>query len=281
MIDYGKAFSFFTADERWLEKLGIGVGVYIASILAALLVAIVPSFIVYAIVPWPVAANIASGLTYYLSIVLLVGYGLRLMQNVKHGIERPLPEWNDWGNDLIRGFKLVIVALIWALPLLIFAIPSAIGTAMSNNYQDATSFFGGMLLLCGGCLSFLYTLFLALAAPGYTQAFMQDEQIQSGLRFEKIFRWTQQHIGPVATVAIVTFLATIILFFLGVIAGPILLCVGWIITIPLGILLPLLIQYHLYGQLARAYPLDFEPPVLAADATATPVVTDIPPAEQP
>lgn len=256
MIDYGKAFSFFTEDEHWLEKLGIGVGVYIGSFVVALLVAIVPSFLFYLIMPWPVASNLASGLTYFLSIMLIVGYGLRLMNNVRAGDPRPLPVWDDWGNDLIRGFKLVVVAIIWTLPLILLSIPTAIGTSISDNGSASMSAFGSMMALCGGCLSLLYWLFLAVAAPGYTLAFLRDEQIQSGVRFDVVYRWTRDNLASIVPVALVTFLAGIIIFFLGVVAGAILLCVGWLITLPLGVLLPVLIQYHLYGQLARAFPMD-------------------------
>jgi hypothetical protein len=267
MIDYGKAFSFFTEDDHWLEKLGIGVGVYLGSLLAALLLVIVPSFLVYLILPWPVAANVVSALAYYLSIVLLVGYGLRLLRNVQAGVERPLPEWNDWGNDLVRGFKLIVVMLIWSLPLLILSIPTGIGTAMTNSIEETSSFFGTVLIACGGCLTFLYWLFVAVMRPGITIAFMRDEQIQSGLRFDPIFRWTRGHIGPVVTVALVSVMAAAIFLFLGGVAGFLLLCVGWIITLPLGVFLPMLVQSHLYGQLAREYPMNehalraYDPPV--------------------
>ncbi|HMN26925.1 MAG TPA: DUF4013 domain-containing protein [Caldilineaceae bacterium] len=256
MIDYGKSFSFFTEDDHWLEKLGIGVGVYIGSLLAALLLVIVPSFLIYFILPWPTAANVVTALAYYLSIVLLVGYGLRLLRNVRDGAGQPLPEWNDWGNDLVRGFKLIVVALIWTLPLLVLAIPTGIGTMLTNRHDDTTSFFGTVLISCGGCLSFLYWLFVAIMRPGYTIAFLRDEQIKSGLRFDLIFNWTRAHIGSVITVALVSVVAAVVLLFLGVILGPILLCVGWIITLPLAIFLPMLIQSHLYGQLAREFPME-------------------------
>lgn len=278
MIDYGRAFSFFAEDEHWLEKLGIGVGVYIASFIAALLLAIVPSFLIYLILPWTAASNLAWWLAFYLSIILLVGYGLRLVRNVRTGVERPLPAWDDWGNDLIRGFKLIVVELIWAVPLLLLLIPTGIGAALNTRVDDTTTFFGTMLTLCGGCLTFLYWIFLAVMRPGFTLAYARDEQIASGLRFDLIFDWTRRNIGPVVTVAIVSWLAAIVLFFLGFVAGPILLCVGWIITLPLGVLLPLLIQYHLYGQLAREYPLEaVAPPDVDLGGPDTPVESDIAP----
>jgi hypothetical protein len=265
MIDYGKAFTFFTEDDHWLEKLGIGAGVYIASLIAALLLVSVPSFILYFIFPWQAAGNLASMLVFYLSIVLLIGYGLRLVKNVRADLTKPLPEWNDWGNDLIRGFKLIVVTLIWSLPLLIFSIPTGIGAAMTGERAESTSFLGGTLLICGGCLAFLYWVFLAIVRPAYTIAFLRDEQIQSGLRFDVILSWTREHLAPVVTVALVSVLAAVAFVVLGAIAGFLLICIGWIITIPLGIFLPMLVQSHLYGQLASQYPID-QPAPFDSDA---------------
>lgn len=274
MIDYGKAFSFFTEDEHWLEKLGIGVGVVLASFLAALLVVLIPSFILYAILPWPVAGNLAGYAVSFLTMLIPMGYGLRLLRNVQAGIEKPLPEWNDWGNDLIRGFKLSVVSIVWMLPLLIFAIPTWIGGALTNNYDDAASVFGGMLLLCGSCLSFLYGLFVAVMSPGYTIAFLRDEEISSGLRFREVIAWTRANPGPVVTVAALGLLVVVLAGFLGALVGVILICIGLLVTLPLAVLLPLFFHHHLYGQLARLYPLD---PIIPVGGDPTPMASEAQP----
>jgi hypothetical protein len=59
-MDIAKALTFITEDERWLEKLAIGVGiVLISSFLAPLLIGLLGFFIV-------------------------AGYAIRLLQNVRH-----------------------------------------------------------------------------------------------------------------------------------------------------------------------------------------------------
>ncbi len=274
MIDYGKALSFFTEDEHWLEKLGIGVGVVLASFLAALLVVLIPSFILYAIFPWTVAGNLAGYAVYFLVALIPLGYGLRLLRNVQAGVEKPLPEWNDWGNDLVRGFKLSVVSIVWMLPLLIFAIPSWVGGELTNNFDDAASFFGVMLLLCGSCLSFLYGLFIAVMSPGYTIAFLRDEEISSGLRFREVIAWTRAHPGPVVTVAALGILVAILASLLGVLVGAILICIGLLVTLPLSILIPMFFHHHLYGQLARQFPLD---PIIPVGGDPTPMASEAQP----
>ena len=92
-MDIAKGLTFITEDEEYIRKLAIGVGlILISSLLSIVLVGILGFFI-------------------------LAGYGLRLLENVRDGVEKPLPEWDDWGGDLSRGFKYMIVTIIWAIPI--------------------------------------------------------------------------------------------------------------------------------------------------------------------
>src|ERR1700712_1787676 len=105
-MDIGKALTFFTEDERWLEKLAIGTGVTIISlILSPVLIGIVGLFII-------------------------AGYCVRLFQNVRDGNPKPLPEWDQWSEDLIRGFKWAVVAIVWSLPLIVFSTPMSISRVL-------------------------------------------------------------------------------------------------------------------------------------------------------
>jgi hypothetical protein len=97
-MDIGRALTFFTEDERWIEKTAIGTGVLLLStLLSFVLVGVVGFFIV-------------------------MGYGVRLLQNVRDGVNPILPEWDQWGDDLSRGFKLFVVQFIWALPILLIVV---------------------------------------------------------------------------------------------------------------------------------------------------------------
>ena len=59
--------------------------------------------------------------------MILSGYAIRLLQNVRDGEADPLPDWNEWGGDLARGFKMWIVQLVWGIPIFLFMAPMAIG----------------------------------------------------------------------------------------------------------------------------------------------------------
>jgi hypothetical protein len=230
VMEISKSISFVTEDPRWQQKLLIGTGVVIAST--------VLSFVLIGII----------------GFLILAGYCVRLLQNVRDGQPYPLPEWDQWGDDLTRGFKLAVAFFVWALPVIILIIPTIIGSALADAGNDGAEFIGVMLSFCGGCLNFLYGLLLTLAAPGISIAFAKDEQISSGLQFREIIAWTQANIGQVLVVTLVYLAASIALSLLGGIVGVLLCIVGLIITVPLATLLTSLFQYHLYGQLAYAYP---------------------------
>jgi len=230
-MEISKSISFISEDPRWQQKLLTGTGVMVASAIL--------SFVLIGV----------------LGFLIVAGYTVRLLQNVRDGQPYPLPEWDQWGEDFARGLKLFVVALSWGLPALVLAIPSIVGNALASSNSDAAAAFGAILVICGSCLSILYGLFLAVIQPGYTIAFAQDEQINSGIRLREIWTWTQANIGQVVVVALVYIAASIAISLVAGIVGALLCLVGLIVTIPLGALATALIQYHMYGQLAYAFPM--------------------------
>jgi hypothetical protein len=229
-MEISRSISFITEDPRWQQKVMIGTGVIIAST--------VLSFVLIGII----------------GFIIFAGYCVRLLQNVRDGHPYPLPEWDQWGEDLARGFKLVVASLIWGLPVLILVIPSIIGGALADSNSEGAQFMGAMLSICGGCLTMIYALLLTAATPGISIAFAKDEQITSALQFRDIIAWTQANIGQVLVVTLVYIAASIALALAGSIVGVLLCVVGLIVTLPLATLLTGIFQYHLYGQLAYSYP---------------------------
>jgi hypothetical protein len=267
-MDFGKALTFITEDPRWQQKIAIGVGLILVSTLL--------TFVLIGVI----------------GFLILLGYSVRLLQNVRDGQPYPLPEWDQWGEDLTRGFKLCVVTIVWGLPILIFTVPLGIGGAlMDPNSGDAGLFLGNILVVCGGCLAALYGLFLTIMTPGISIAFARDEQITSGLQFSEIWVWTQEHLGQVILVALIGLVAAFIINLVGGIAGALLCLVGLIVTLPLASLVTSIYTYHLYGQLAYAYPfggsrieplVPITPPSEMAPGVA-PIapITPIPPSEEP
>jgi hypothetical protein len=250
-MDIAKSFTFVTEDERWLEKLGIGVGLIIVSgILTPILVGILGFFI-------------------------LIGYSVRLVQNVRDGVPKPLPEWNRWGDDLVSGLKMAAAMFIYALPIFLFTIPMTVGAAMTDQSRgNDVSFIGWPLMLCGICLVTLYSIAFTLMQPGITVAFARNESLRDALQLSNIWAWTRRNLSGVLVATVVYIIGSIVIGLAGAIVGTILCIVGLIVTIPLATLYTYLFQSHLYGQLARQ-----DPDVVLP--RATPVVPDVPPVVPP
>lgn len=256
-MEISKSISFITEDPRWQQKLLIGTGVIIGSlVLSVVLIGV-------------------------LGLMIIGGYYIRLLQNVRDGQPYPLPEWDQWGEDLARGFKLVVASFVWGLPLIILAIPSVIGSIIGSEGDEAVQFIGTMLVACGSCLSFIYGLLVALAVPGISISFARDEQITSGLQFREIIAWTQANIGQVLVVTLVYLAASIALNIIGWVVGLLMICVGVIITLPLAALLTGLFEYHLFGQLAYSYPFPSGSGPTNTDLTAYTTPADMAPGVAP
>ncbi len=227
-MDIGRALTYFSEDERWVEKTAIGTGLLLISSL--LLVALI------------------GALGYF----ILFGYLVRLLQNVRDDVHPVLPEWDRWGDDLVRGVKLVCVYVVWALPILLVSVPMfIIGVVVSENFRYVDDDIGAIFILCSLCLQFLVGMAFLVFQPGFTIAFAKNETISDGLQVSEIWDWTRENIGNVAIVAILTVIASLIITTVGSIVGLILCVIGAVVTVPLSQLIVYYFQSHLYGQLAR------------------------------
>ena len=229
-MDYAKALTFLWEDPRWKEKLTIGTVVMLLSMALS-----------------PVLIGLVG-------ILIVLGYGVRLMQNVRDGNQFPLPEWDRWSDDLSRGFKLFVVSLVWVLPALLLSIPIVMGGVMMGFGDENGSGFltgvGGLTFGLGYCLVILFSIFYTLVTPGFTVWFARNEQISDGLKLTEVWEWTRRNLGSVILVMIAYVVASVLIGTVASIVGLVLCIVGIIVTVPLGTLATYLYQYHLIGQLA-------------------------------
>lgn len=226
-MDIGRALTFFTEDERWIEKTAIGTGV--------LLLSTILSFVLVGIV----------------GFVIVMGYSVRLLQNVRDGVNPVLPEWDQWGEDLNRGFKLFVVQFIWALPIILIVVPiTLVSVLVGNSGSGDAEGFAVLLALCATCISFIVAIFYVVIQPAITIFFAESEEISAGLQIGRIWDWTRSHIGEVMIVTIVYIVGSMIIATVASIAGVILCGIGLVVTLPLSQLAIYYLQFHLYGQLA-------------------------------
>ncbi|MCI0398938.1 MAG: DUF4013 domain-containing protein, partial [Chloroflexi bacterium] len=143
-MDFGKAYSFIREDEGWVGKITIGSIIFL---LAG-----------FFIIPIP----------------LLIGYQIAVTRNVMKGVEKPLPEWQDWGQLFMDGLWVGIAFLVYTLPLwllycagfAVFLLPAFIGGGTGSEEIAAILVSAGFVAWAVTfCLLLLFVIVLYLVAP--------------------------------------------------------------------------------------------------------------------
>jgi hypothetical protein len=209
-MEIGRAFSYPFQDPNWVKKLLIG--------------------IVMLVIP-------------FVGWLILYGYILRTVRNVARGSDTPLPEWDDFGGDLVLGFKGAVAAVVWTLPASILAsCAQAFSVLISSTEGGDTE--GALVIasLCFGCLSLLASVATNYVLPLPLSRLAVSGKLSSALALPDIFREVR-HVGvPLLIVLVVS-------YGLGVVAvAGILLCIVGILA---TLLYTLLAQAHLWGQVRR------------------------------
>jgi hypothetical protein len=217
-LDIGKAFTFATEDPKWITKILIGGGLILAGVIT--------------LIGW-----IFTG-------PVVLGYLVQLTRNVIAGNPQPLPEWDNWGERWVDGFKSWVVSIVYALPIIVvyavFQLPALVLNATSQNGATAA---GTGLSLIGSCLNFFLGIAVAMIMPIAIARYASTSDIGSGLQFGAVFATLRQNIGMYVIIALLSSFGIGLLASLGLI-----LCfVGVFFTAFYGTL----VQYHLYGQAHR------------------------------
>lgn len=225
-MDFGKAFTFMFEDPDWLRKLGIGT---LVGLVGFLLLPILIGFI---------------------PLIILLGYTLDTLRNVADGHERPLPEWQDWGGFLARGFKLFAAFFVWALPALLIVLPLSIGSALAEQNGSEMGAIAALLIICSSCLMLLWVIFLTLLTPAVYVRVARTGRFAAAFEFSKLWTFTRDNLGNIIIAILLTWVAGLIA---GLVAslGVIALLIGVLITLPFASLWQYLVQAHLFGQIVN------------------------------
>jgi hypothetical protein len=209
-MDYGKAFTYPFEDKEWVPKILIG------------------------------------GLLNLVPIVNLavIGYALRIVKNVADGMERPLPNWDDFGDYFVKGLITFVAALVYALPVMILGGLMGVFSALTGYDTSGSQQFSPFVVCIWGlsCLSGLYSLFLGLILPVAFGKYAISNEFGAFFRLGEIFRFIASNLGEY----IIAWLLTLVAFFIAGF-GTILCFVGVVFTEFWAIL----VGPHLLGQLFR------------------------------
>ncbi len=223
-MDINKAFRFVFDDKQWISKLLIGVLMTLTGFL------IVPALI-------------------------LQGYLVKIIRQVRDGQDNELPEWSDYGDLLRDGFYVTVGQLIWFLPLIILLLIVGVTTGGFSSMvegSDASALIatgGGLLMLCLGLLLVVAALFLT---PALLIQYAIKGEFGALFRFGEIRDLIRNNMADILIVFLVSLVASFVISLVfGVLA--IIPCLGWIAAVVAGLAVGPYISFvtsHLYGQIA-------------------------------
>jgi hypothetical protein len=216
-MDIGKAFAFVFEDENWIVKILIAAAILLLGILFSWLL-LIPLI---------------------LALALLGGYSVEITRRVIRGELDGLPEWDDWGALLADGLKVMVIAIVYALPLIILAVCLGVPSGVLSDSGDAGAAVGGLLGLCLSCFAFLYAIAMSLALPAAIAFFAAEDELGAAFRFGDVYGLVRDNISTYLITWVMSWVANLI----GE-AGSLVCGIGWLLTFPYG----LLVTGHLYGQ---------------------------------
>jgi hypothetical protein len=206
-MNLGKAFVFAFEDKDWLKKLGI-----------AGLVMLIP----------------------LIGQITVLGWAIEVTRRVINHESETLPDWSAFGDYLVKGLKLFVIGLVYALPIILLSICGNLPTMFLQDNNDQTMVtLISTVSICVGCISAIYGLAMAFIVPAAYAKFAVTDELGAAFRFSEVFGLVRA--APAAY--LLALLGTIVA---GVVAslGLILCFIGVIFTMAWAYT----IQAHLWGQ---------------------------------
>jgi hypothetical protein len=209
-IDVERGFRFIFEDPNWLKKLGI------AGLLYLTIIGAIPVF----------------------------GWALEVQRRTMHDHEEPLPDWSAFGEYIVNAFKVWLVYVIWALPIILLIlvgiIPLAIIEAAFLEYVViAVLIFLAVILP----ISLAYSLFLYGLYPILSGQYLENDSIREAINVRRAIRLFRVNWIEMIVASILGYAASYIASFVGL-----LLCgIGVFLLAPAG----MAIMFYYYGQAYR------------------------------
>lgn len=206
MVDIGRAFTAFLNDPEWIKKVLIGT-----------LVSLIP----------------------FVGGLIVLGWALRIVRNTYNGIDDRLPEWDDLGGYLVKGFMAWVGALLWTLPLIVLMVCFVFGIIASSGSEAATA----LVILLGFGMFFVAIVYAALLLPVPIARYAIKDDFSAMLDFSAILNEVRRGIRPLLIALVIWLVASMVI----APAGLILCFVGVYVTTTLSYVM----VGHAMGQAYR------------------------------
>lgn len=219
-MDIGSAFTFVFDDQDWIKKLAIGGLIVLAGIIT------IPILVGFAI------------------LLLVSGYMIEVLKNVRDQNPTPLPEWTDFGALLKTGFFVFVIGLVYYIPVYVFACAGGLVQFLPEMTQMDTDVADMMIIvtMCLNCVQFIISFLAGFVLPAGLIRYAQTDSLGAAFQFGEIFSFIRTNIGDYIIAVLLSWVASLIGMF-----GLILCVVGVFFTGFWSVL----VSAHLYGQLAR------------------------------
>lgn len=183
-MDIGKAFGFVFEDEKWVSKILIGG-----------LLFIIPIF------GW----------------FVVLGYSLKVADNVARNNPRPLPEWTDFGDLFMRGLYNFIIGLVYQIPVILLYCGAALllgglSAAADSSNSAASGAAGGAALAIACLYPLILILALVLAVASYvaTARYLATGTFSEAFKFSEVFNSLRANVGTWVIFVLVAILASFV-----------------------------------------------------------------------
>jgi hypothetical protein len=205
-VNIGKAFTFAFEDKDWLKKIGI----------AGLVMLI------------PLIGQITVG-----------GWALEVTKRVINREPETLPDWSAFGDYLVKGLKMFVIGLVYALPIILLSVCSVLPMVFVGDSNDNALSTLLILSYCFYCLIALYGIALWFLIPAAFANFVVTDELGAAFRFSQVIGLVRA--APSAY--LLALVGSIVAGFIGGLGG-ILCVIGVVFTVAYAYI----IQSHLWGQ---------------------------------
>jgi len=226
-MDIGKSFTFVFEDDAWITKILVAA--------AILFLGVFFSWMLF--------------IPLILAVALLNGYMVEIIRQVVGGKVDALPDWDNWGDLIGDGLKVLIVQIVYALPIIILSCCLIIPMIVAAENAEALGGFLGVVL---SCFIVLWAIVLSIVLPAATAVFAATGDLAAAFRFGEVFALVRDNLSTY----LITFVMSWVASFIGSLGGSICGLVAFL-TAPYATM----VTGHLYAQ---AYVASTAPPAQPA-----------------
>ena len=225
-MDIGKSFTFVFEDDAWITKLLIAAAILFLGVFFSWLL-LIPLI---------------------LAVALLNGYMVEIVRRVVRSQVDGLPEWDNWGDLIAEGLKVLVIQIVYALPIIIASFCLIIPAAAADSAEGLSVFLSVVL----SCFIVLWAIFATIVLPAATAIYAATGDLAAAFRFGEVFALVRDNLSTYLITLVMSWVASFLGGLGGIVCG-----LGSFLTAPYGYM----VTGHLYGQ---AYVASTAPPAQPA-----------------